>query len=77
MIKNILNDKKEVSKTRDLSSYGKLDNYNFKEDIYNFNIMKNGIPNKNQMITEKNAKLIKHLYMDEITLHNFDYKHLL
>ena len=77
IVKMLLNDKKEVLKKRDLGDYGKLNNYNFQEDKYKLNIIKNGVPHKNQMITKKGAMKIKKIYSDEIDIHDFDYNHLL
>ena len=79
LIKKVLNDKKEML-LRNISKNIiklKFNNYNFKKDKLNLNILYTGVPSNNQMITEQNALLIKKYFKDEIEYHNFGYSHLL
>jgi len=77
LIKKLIQDKKEYLKNKIYKINYKLNNYNFKEDKLNLNIMKNGVPQKSLMITEENAQIIKEKYKREIDYHHFNYDHLL
>ena len=77
LIKELIQEKLEYLRKKRYKISHKLDDYNFKEDKLNLNIMKNGVPQKNLMITEENAQIIKEKYKEEIEYHGFDYKHLL
>jgi hypothetical protein len=77
LIKKLTQDRKEHPKRKIYKINHKLNNYNFKEDKLNLNIMKDGVPQKNLMITEENTQIIKEKYKKEIDYHNFNYDHLL
>tara|TARA_Y100000310_G_scaffold330543_1_gene402400 strand:+ start:127 stop:999 length:873 start_codon:yes stop_codon:yes gene_type:complete len=49
----------------------KLDEYDFKNDALNLDICKNGIPQKELMLTDKSINMIKKLYKEEIDYHKF------
>ena len=49
----------------------KLDNYNFEEDSLNLDIIKNGIPQKELMLTDESIEIIYKLYKEEIDYHKF------
>ena len=81
-VMDLLNDKKEIAMISGHRkcvgpNVGKMNTYNFKRDPENLQVMNNGIPKKNQMITEDNAKIIYKIYKGEIEEHNFKYEHLL
>jgi hypothetical protein len=77
LIKELIQDRKERPKRKVYELDHKLNDYNFKKDELNLDIMKNGVPQKSLMFTEENAQIIKKEYKEEIDHHGFDYKHLL
>jgi len=77
LIKKIVQEKQESPRKKKYKINHKLDDYNFKEDKLNLNIMENGVPQKSLMITEENAQIIKKKYKEEIDYHGFNYEHLL
>tara|TARA_B100000214_G_scaffold115334_2_gene81410 strand:- start:542 stop:1321 length:780 start_codon:yes stop_codon:yes gene_type:complete len=72
-----LNSKNIIKKRKNIDPNIKLDNYDFKADHLGLDILKNGIPSFKNMLSEENCKLIKEIWKDEISIYNWDHKHLI
>ena len=70
-VKKILKNKENVLPKNNYDIDIKLDNYNFEEDSLNLDIIKNGIPQKELMLTDESIEIIYKLYKEEIDYHKF------
>jgi hypothetical protein len=71
-VKGILQIKENVLLKNNYDIDIKLDDYNFKEDSLNLDIIKNGVPHKELMLTDESIYMIKELYKEEIDYHQFE-----
>ena len=71
-VKKILKKKVNVLLKNNYDIDIKLDEYDFKNDALNLDICKNGIPQRELMLTDKSINMIKKLYKEEIDYHKFE-----
>ena len=71
IIKEALKRKENVLPKNNYDIDIKLDDYDFRGDVLNLEICKNGIPQKELMLTDKSINMIKKLYKEEIDYHKF------